>query len=96
MSDEELGQRLRRIKGLFQASSSKQGEDMKASTSTPRPIYTRLDLTQSVEVKQEAPSSSSNDTPDQPELNEMADNNHTLKELTIPNLDQQPLCIKYP
>ena len=96
MSDEELGQRLRRIKGLFQASSSKQGEDIEASASTPHPIYTRLDLTQSVEVKQEAPSLSSNNTPDQPELNEMANNNHTLKELAIPDLDQQRLCIEYP
>ena len=23
-------------------------------------------------------------------------NNHTLKKLVAPNLDQQPLCIKYP
>ena len=96
MSDEELSQRLRRIKGLLQASSSKQSADFEASTSTPYPIYTRLDLTQSVEVKQKATSSSSSDLSHHPDLNEMANNNRTLKELVAPDFDQQPLCIEYP
>ena len=57
MSDEVLSQSLQRIKGLIQASSSKQGEDIEASTSTHHSIYIRPDLTQSAEVQQEAPSS---------------------------------------
>ena len=62
MSDEELSQRLQRIKGLLQTSSFKESESTEQSTSTPYPIYTRLDLTQYEEVKQEVPSSSSSDS----------------------------------
>ena len=61
-------------------------------------IITRLNLTQSSELKQEAPStSSSSDSYDHLEQIEMANNNNcTLKELAALDLDQQPLCMQYP
>ena len=64
MFGDELSQRLQRIRGFVQTSTN-QGE---ASTSTPRRIITRLDLTQSSELKQEAPSTpSSSDSSNHPE-----------------------------
>ena len=92
MSGNELSQRLQRIRGFVQASSS-QG---KASTSTSHPIITCLDLTLSSKPKQEAPSTPSSDSFDHLEQIEMANNNRTLKELAALDLDQQPLCIQYP
>ena len=63
-----------------------------------RPIIIRLDLTQSSKHKQEAPfTPCSSDSSDHPEQIEMANNNnHTLKELAVLDLDQQPLCMQYP
>ena len=68
----------------------------KAHPLTSYSIYTYLGLTQSAEVKQEVQSSSSSDLSDHLALNDMANNNRTLKELAAPDLLQQPLCIEYP
>ena len=56
LQGDELSQRLQRVRGFIQASSANQGE---ARTSTPYQIITRLDLTQSSELKQETPSTPS-------------------------------------
>ena len=89
MSGGELSQKLQRIHVFIQSSTNLK----EASTFTCHLIITRLDLTLPSETKQEAPSSYALD---HPELLEMANNNRTLKELTAPDLDQQPLCIQYP
>ena len=92
MSVEELSQRLQRIRGFVQ--SSNQGE---ASISTLCPIITHVDLTQSSELKQEAPATPlSSNSSDHPEQIEIENNNCTLKDLAAPDLDQQPLCVQYP
>ena len=87
MFGDELSQMLKCIRGFVQG---------KASTSTSYPIITHLDLSPSSETKQEALSKPSSDSFDYPEQIEMANNNCTLKELAAPNLDQKPLCIRYP
>ena len=66
------------------------------STSTSHPIITCLDLTPSSETKQEEPSTSSSDSLDHPNPLEMANNNRTLQKFAALDLDQQPLCIRYP
>ena len=87
MSGDMLSQRLQRIRGFVQG---------KASISTSHPIIIHFGLTPSSETKKEAPSTHSSDSFDYLEKIEMANNNHTLKELAAPDLDQQPLCIWYP
>ena len=89
MSGDELSQRPQCIHGFGQVSTS-QGE---ASTSTLHLIIIRPELTPSFETTQEAPSTLPSNPFDHPEQIEMANNNHRLKELAAPNLDQQPLCI---
>ena len=91
MSGDDLSQKLQRIRGFIQ--SSHLGE---SSTSTSHIIITRLDLTPSSKTKQEVPPTPSSDSLDHPEPLEMANHDHTLKELVAPDLDQQSLCIQYP
>ena len=88
MSDEELSQRLQRIKGLLLTSSFKQSAIIEQRTPTPYLISTRLNLTQSTEVKQEVLSSSSSDSSNHLKPNKMANNNRTLKKLAAPDLNQ--------